>query len=73
MSNIALVKPEKARALEDNLMKQAQGGNIKQKITEDILLSILEKMEGKATKVIVKFLLRYQGKSIRMILMTKLI
>jgi programmed cell death protein 5 len=55
VSNISLVKPEKARALEDQLLRQAQSGNLKEKLSEAQLLQILEKVSGEAqcTKVVV--------------------
>ena len=54
VSNIALVKPEKARALEDQLIKQAQSGALKEKLSESQLLDILDKLgDGTCTKVTV--------------------
>jgi hypothetical protein len=42
LSRLKLVRPEKARITEDALIKGAQNGRIKQKITEEQLIATLE-------------------------------
>uniref|UniRef100_A0A6U1MCS4 Programmed cell death protein 5 n=1 Tax=Fibrocapsa japonica TaxID=94617 RepID=A0A6U1MCS4_9STRA len=58
LGNIAAVKPEKARGVEDLLLKAATNGQLQGKVTESQLVSMLEsigKEEGKhATKVIIQ-------------------
>ncbi len=42
LSRIAIVKSDRARAVEDLIMRMAQGGQIRQKITESELVGLLE-------------------------------
>lgn len=56
-----MVKAEKARAVEDLLIRMAQGGQLRQKITEtqliDLLGQINEQEKGtKETKIVVSFI-----------------
>ncbi|KAG0238180.1 PDCD5-related protein [Mortierella sp. GBAus27b] len=44
LSRIAMVKAEKARAVEDLLIRMAQGGQVRTKITEDRLIELLEQV-----------------------------
>ena len=54
LSNIAVVKPEKAETLENVIIQNAQRGTIQGKVTEAQLLDLLEQFAGidkAATKV----------------------
>jgi len=57
IANIALVKPMKARALEDRFLSMAQKGSIRSKVTEEEVKRLLEVLskadESKSTKVTV--------------------
>ena len=45
VSRIAIVKPEKARALEDSILRAAQAGRV-HKVSEQALISMLETAAG---------------------------
>ena len=47
VSRIKLVKPEKARQVEDMVIRAAQTGQLGQKIDEDKLISLLEQIGEK--------------------------
>eukprot|EP00227_Mantoniella_beaufortii_P017799 CAMPEP_0197592540 /NCGR_PEP_ID=MMETSP1326-20131121/15148_1 /TAXON_ID=1155430 /ORGANISM="Genus nov. species nov., Strain RCC2288" /LENGTH=137 /DNA_ID=CAMNT_0043158245 /DNA_START=61 /DNA_END=474 /DNA_ORIENTATION=+ len=49
LSRIALVKPDKARALEQMLMQAAQRGQLGGKVTEEALIKMLEGINGQAS------------------------
>uniref|UniRef100_N1R1T7 Programmed cell death protein 5 n=1 Tax=Aegilops tauschii TaxID=37682 RepID=N1R1T7_AEGTA len=54
ISRIALVKPDKARGVEDVLLRAAQTGGISEKVSEERLISLLEQINthtSKQTKV----------------------
>uniref|UniRef100_A0A0E0DUE8 Programmed cell death protein 5 n=1 Tax=Oryza meridionalis TaxID=40149 RepID=A0A0E0DUE8_9ORYZ len=54
LSRIALVKPDKARGVEDVLLRAAQSGGISEKVSEERLISLLEQINthtSKQTKV----------------------
>uniref|UniRef100_A0A803M4S2 Uncharacterized protein n=1 Tax=Chenopodium quinoa TaxID=63459 RepID=A0A803M4S2_CHEQI len=54
LSRIALVKPEKARGVEDVILRAARMGQIVQKVSEEKLISLLEQINthtSKQTKV----------------------
>lgn len=54
VSRIALVKPDKARAVENMILASAQRGQITEKISEERLVSMLEQIsekEGAAKKI----------------------
>lgn len=56
VSRIAMVKAEKARAVEDLLIRMAQGGQVRSKITETQLIELLEQVNqqtNKGTKIVV--------------------
>ncbi|XP_047678160.1 programmed cell death protein 5 isoform X1 [Tachysurus fulvidraco] len=56
LSNLALVKPEKAKAVENYLIQMAQYGQLGGKISESGLIDILEKVSQQTEKKItVKF------------------
>ena len=46
LARIALVKPEKARAVEDNVLRMAQRGQIAEPVSEDRLVAMLEGSGG---------------------------
>ncbi|GJJ76692.1 programmed cell death protein 5 [Entomortierella parvispora] len=55
LSRIAMVKAEKARAVEDLLIRMAQGGQVRSKITETQLIELLEQVNqqtNKGTKIV---------------------
>lgn len=57
LSRIALVKPEKARGVEDLLLRSAQMGQILEKVSEDRLIALLEQINEqtqKAPKVMIQ-------------------
>ncbi|KAI3456061.1 hypothetical protein Pfo_012724 [Paulownia fortunei] len=57
LARIALVKPEKARGVEDVIIKAAKMGQIVEKVSEERLISLLEQINTqttKETKVIIK-------------------
>ena len=59
MSRIAIVKADKARAVEDLLIRMAQGGQVRSKITEKQLIELLEQVNQQTkseTKIVVSFL-----------------
>ncbi|EEF42709.1 DNA-binding protein DDB_G0278111 [Ricinus communis] len=50
LARIALVKPEKARGVEDVVLRAAQMGQIVEKVSEEKLISLLEQINNQATK-----------------------
>ncbi|KAJ0622889.1 putative PDCD5-like superfamily protein [Helianthus annuus] len=59
LARIALVKPEKARGVEDVILRAAQMGQIVEKVSEEKLISLLEQINTqttKQTKVTVSFI-----------------
>lgn len=51
-----MVKPEKARGIEDMLIRMAKTGQLKRKVTEDDLVEMLHQIsrqEGPKTKIVV--------------------
>ncbi|XP_065878235.1 uncharacterized protein [Euphorbia lathyris] len=50
LSRIALVKPEKARSVEDVVLRAAQMGQIVEKVSEEKLISLLEQINTQTTK-----------------------
>jgi programmed cell death protein 5 len=53
VGRISLVKPEKARAIEDMLIRAGQTGQLAERVSEPKLISMLEQMgdKKKETKV----------------------
>ncbi|CAK7350269.1 unnamed protein product [Dovyalis caffra] len=49
-ARIALVKPEKARSVEDVILRAAQMGQIVEKVSEERLISLLEQINNQTTK-----------------------
>ena len=49
LARIALVKPEKARAVEDNVLRMAQRGQIAEPVSEDRLVAMLEGSSGSSS------------------------
>ncbi|KAF6991515.1 hypothetical protein CFC21_008592 [Triticum aestivum] len=50
LSRIALVKPDKARGVEDVLLRAAQTGGISEKVSEERLISLLEQINSHTSK-----------------------
>jgi len=50
LSRIALVKPEKARGVEDLILRAAQSGQLGEKVNEQRLISLLEQLSEKEKK-----------------------
>ncbi|KAL9455798.1 hypothetical protein AB3S75_005094 [Citrus x aurantiifolia] len=50
LARIALVKPEKARGVEDIILRSAQMGQIVEKVSEERLISLLEQINTQSTK-----------------------
>ncbi|XP_010538241.1 PREDICTED: programmed cell death protein 5 isoform X3 [Tarenaya hassleriana] len=50
VARIALVKPDKARGVEDVLLRAAQTGQIVEKVSEERLISLLEQINSQTTK-----------------------
>ncbi|GAA5939669.1 Sdd2p [Sporobolomyces koalae] len=46
LSRIALVKPERARAIEQLLMRMAQSGQLRGKVSEEQLIDVLDQVEA---------------------------
>ncbi|AXA49371.1 programmed cell death protein 5 [Malassezia restricta] len=45
LSRIALVKPQKADAISDILLRMAQSGQVRQRVTEDQLILLLDQLD----------------------------
>ena len=58
MSRISIVKPEKARGVEDLLIRMAQSGKLQGQVTEPQLVQYLEQIntqiEPSKTKIVVR-------------------
>ncbi|KAL5990079.1 hypothetical protein ACLOJK_010976 [Asimina triloba] len=50
VARIALVKPEKARGVEDVVLRAAQMGQIAEKVSEERLISLLEQINTQTSK-----------------------
>ncbi|KAL7142537.1 hypothetical protein ABFS83_08G130100 [Erythranthe nasuta] len=50
LARIALVKPDKARGVEDVILRAAQMGQIVEKVSEERLISLLEQINTQTTK-----------------------
>ncbi|GLT52581.1 hypothetical protein SLA2020_259130 [Shorea laevis] len=50
LARIALVKPEKARGVEDVILRSAQMGQVVEKVSEERLISLLEQINTQTTK-----------------------
>ncbi|RZC12193.1 DNA-binding protein, partial [Glycine soja] len=50
LARIALVKPEKARGVEDFILRAAQMGQITEKVSEERLISLLEQINNQTTR-----------------------
>ncbi|KAF5738301.1 Programmed cell death protein 5 [Tripterygium wilfordii] len=50
LARIALVKPEKARGVEDVIFRAAQMGQIVEKVSEERLISLLEQINSQTAK-----------------------
>lgn len=57
VSRIALVKPEKARSIEDMILTAVKRGALREKVTEERLIELLEQVnerQGQRTKVTIQ-------------------
>ena len=52
MNNVKLVRPEKAKAVEDMIIRNGMAGAVRDKVTEDVLISYLENFQDKPTTTI---------------------
>lgn len=52
MNNVKLVRPEKAKAIEDMIIRNGSTGAFKDKVTEDMLISFLENFQDKPATTI---------------------
>ncbi|KAJ1687407.1 Double-stranded DNA-binding family protein [Rhynchospora pubera] len=50
LARIALVKPDKARGVEDVILRAAQMGQISEKVSEEKLISLLEQINTQTSK-----------------------
>ncbi|KAL2521749.1 double-stranded DNA-binding family protein [Forsythia ovata] len=50
VARIALVKPDKARGVEDIILRAARMGQITEKVTEERLITLLEQINTQTTK-----------------------
>ncbi|KAG6511424.1 DNA-binding protein DDB_G0278111-like [Zingiber officinale] len=50
LARIALVKPDKARGVEDVILRAAQMGQISEKVSEERLISLLEQINSQTSK-----------------------
>ncbi|GAU40660.1 hypothetical protein P8452_33512 [Trifolium repens] len=50
LARIALVKPEKAKGVEDVILRAAQMGQIAEKVTEERLITLLEQINSQTAK-----------------------
>ncbi|KAL4189734.1 hypothetical protein AMTRI_Chr08g208600 [Amborella trichopoda] len=50
LARIALVKPEKARSVEDVILRAAQMGQITEKVSEERLITLLEQINNQTSK-----------------------
>ncbi|XP_018449319.1 uncharacterized protein LOC108820811 isoform X1 [Raphanus sativus] len=50
IARIALVKPEKAKGVEDVILRAAQMGQIVEKVSEERLITLLEQINSQTTK-----------------------
>ena len=55
LNTISLAKPEKAKMVEGMLIQMAQSGQIQNKLGEDQLKGLLEKVSGRQKTTTVKF------------------
>lgn len=67
MSRIALVKPDRARGIEQLLMRMAQSGQLRGRVSEEQLLGVLDQVSGTGT---VGFLNLGQGRARRLAVMS---
>ena len=52
MNNVKLVRPEKAKAIEDMIIRNGMAGAIRDKVSEDTLISYLENFQEPKTTTI---------------------
>ena len=52
MNNVKLVRPEKAKAVEDMIIRNGMAGVVREKVTENMLISYLENFQDKPATTI---------------------
>ena len=52
VNNVKLVRPEKAKAIEDMIIRNGMAGAIQDKVSEDTLISYLENFQDQQTTTI---------------------
>ena len=52
VNNVKLVRPEKAKAIEDMIIRNGTAGALKDKVSEEMLISYLENFQDKQTTTI---------------------
>ena len=52
VNNVKLVRPEKAKAVEDMIIRNGMAGVVRDKVTEDVLISYLENFQDKPATTI---------------------
>ena len=52
VNNVKLVRPEKARAVEDMIIRNGMAGAVREKVTEDMFISYLENFQDQPTTTI---------------------
>ena len=52
VNNVKLVRPEKAKAVEDMIIRNGMAGVIREKVNEDMLIQYLENFQDKPTTTI---------------------
>ena len=52
VNNVKLVRPEKAKAIEDMIIRNGSSGAIQNKVSEDMLISYLENFQDQQTTTI---------------------
>lgn len=51
MARIKIVKEQKANAVEEMIVKMAQSGQIREKVSEKQLIDLLEQLQDRSTKI----------------------
>lgn len=61
LTRIALVRPEKARSVEDMIINAARRGQLKHKVSEDHLIELLEQVSGASRQTTTVTIQRRRG------------
>ncbi|KAG1748913.1 PDCD5-related protein [Suillus paluster] len=60
LSRIALVSPERSRQIETIILRMAQSGQLRERVTEKQLIDLLDQMEDARSKTTTKTTIVYQ-------------